>query len=642
MENSSDRWVTPCSDRPGTQPGRYRLLTGKCYVGALARSLSPHFKGSRKMVGTGRTAEIQDLQKNGTTGRNRSRVRRQYRQTHQKTLVEFDDLCIGTWNTQGADWSLVEERHVAKFKCLVEVMREGKMDIMCLTDLHGKMDERAGVDTRFCTCMVEEFLLVQCGRVGFFMSPAVYKVWVGHARCWDRDGRVATMDIQVGGCFLRIGSVYQPPVGGQSKETRQSVLEAVLRVQTETGNEYCTVFGGDWNSHIGREGVDGRQAMLTPSSFGGKQMLRWLGTKDVASKLCVVDHKLVLKRRGTWRHSVGDKWYELDYFLASKAYVGRFSKLGVTAVGESDHAAKTVLFRMAGVPKTGEKHWRKTVRLDKNSFAVTRLKDEETSTAYAQRLESKLQDKVSWGEVAETVREVASEVLGPKVKAGKDPETAEQTQKRKSLHMQARRLFEEARRTEDPVRSKELLKESRAAAKAHRKVLRQIDKEQWNGVCKRLEMADAMGNQLNFWQEMRNIKLWGAPIARAVQFSPEDLRKHFSEIGSCVNDVSEEMLAGIEPIRPICHELDVVPEAEEILRNLCAMRESAPGPDMITVSMLKAGGKLLHEKIVYTVQKMWESEPEDWEQICHEYAVVALFKELSTRWTTTGGFAFCK
>ena len=52
----------------------------------------------------------------------------------QKTIQEYDDLCIGTWNTQGADWSLLDERHVAKFVCLVEVMREEKIDVMCLTE----------------------------------------------------------------------------------------------------------------------------------------------------------------------------------------------------------------------------------------------------------------------------------------------------------------------------------------------------------------------------------------------------------------------------------------------------------------------------------------------------------------------------
>ena len=105
----------------------------------------------------------------------------------------------------------------------------------------------------------------------------------------------------------------------------------------------------------------------------------------------------------------------------------------------------------------------------------------------------------------------------------------EQGQKRKKLHMHARRLFEEARQCEDPTRSKELLKESRKVAREHRKAVRRIEKEQWSGVCKRLEAADAMGHQLGFWQEMRNIKLWGAPRAKAIQFAPEELREHWAE-----------------------------------------------------------------------------------------------------------------
>ena len=86
----------------------------------------------------------------------------------------FDDLRIGTWNTQGADWARTEERHVSKFTCLVDIMRTAEIDVMCLTYLHGRLDERVGVDIRCTTCMVEEFLFVQCGKVGFFMAPAVY------------------------------------------------------------------------------------------------------------------------------------------------------------------------------------------------------------------------------------------------------------------------------------------------------------------------------------------------------------------------------------------------------------------------------------------------------------------------------------
>ena len=111
--------------KTGYQPAEFRLQTGKCFVGALAHSLSPQQTGTRKMVGKSRIAEVQILkgQKN-ESGRNRDRIRRQYRKAHQAELKESEDICVGTWNAQGADWSQTEERHVAKFVCLVEGMRE--------------------------------------------------------------------------------------------------------------------------------------------------------------------------------------------------------------------------------------------------------------------------------------------------------------------------------------------------------------------------------------------------------------------------------------------------------------------------------------------------------------------------------------
>ena len=328
-------------------------------VGALARTLSPQTDRTKEQIknGNGRFAEIQCIngvngQHNGN-GRNRNRIRRQYRKSHQETLKEFDDLCIGTWNTQGADWARTEERHISKFLCLMQVMRDTKVDIMCLTELHGRLDERVGVDTRFMTCMVEQFLLVQCDRAVFFMTPAVYKCWNGSARCWDNDGLVATIDLVIGSCQVRIGSVYMPPLGS-SIGLREKVFEWVEKANVGTGNGKCVIFGGDWNSHIGRDGVEGGQAMLSPSSYGGKQMLDWLRSRKIKGKLNVVDQRLVLRKRGTWRHSSGSNWYELDYFIADVKYIGRFSKLQAFAVGESDHAAKLVRYRMAGVPKAGE------------------------------------------------------------------------------------------------------------------------------------------------------------------------------------------------------------------------------------------------------------------------------------------------
>ena len=60
------------------------------------------------------------------------------------------------------------------------------------------------------------------------------------------------------------------------------------------------------------------------------------------------------------------------------------------------------------------------------------------------------------------------------------------------------------------------------------------------------------------------------------------------------------------------------PEAKEVIENLNQMKESAPGPDEITVKMLRHGGPILRKKVVEIIQRMWDSDPEEWERIMHE------------------------
>eukprot|EP00972_Heterocapsa_arctica_P023003 3382767-Heterocapsa_arctica.AAC.1 len=177
---------------------------------------------------------------------------------------------MGTWNMQGANWSRTEVSHVAKFRCLIHEMRDKQIDVMCVTDLHGQMDERVGVDTRHATCMIEEYVLIQCGRVGFVLHPAVVAGWVGDAIVWDADGRVATIDVTLDGCNMRIGSVYMPVHGTDGEAARRKVLGVVRDAHSGFTLQGCVVFGGDWNGHIGRDGVAGRQAMTKGTTEGGK------------------------------------------------------------------------------------------------------------------------------------------------------------------------------------------------------------------------------------------------------------------------------------------------------------------------------------------------------------------------------------
>ena len=118
--------ITVGRQRPG-QPGRWRLFLGQCDVGALALARSPrHARTRERRERGGFKAKIVDLDVD-KGGRRRSRIRRQYRECHQKVVHKHEDLMVATWNVQGGNWSRTEERHVAKFSCLAEGMREGKI-----------------------------------------------------------------------------------------------------------------------------------------------------------------------------------------------------------------------------------------------------------------------------------------------------------------------------------------------------------------------------------------------------------------------------------------------------------------------------------------------------------------------------------
>ena len=331
----------------GYQPGRWRLVLGQCAVGALARARTPRHDQIREQ-GFRDRARIIDLSVENGNGRVRSRIRRRYRPSHARVISVSEDLTIGTWNMQGANWSMTETWHVSKFRCLVLEMRAKSIDIMCVTDLHGQLDEEVGVDTRHSTCMIDEYVLVQCGRVGFMLHPSVVAGWVGEAVCWDAGGRVATMDITLDGCSLRIGSVYMPVHGTEGEIARWRVLGFVREAHAEFESKGCVIFGGDWNSHIGRDGVAGRQAMSNGSTAGGKLMLNWMA--EPANRcLTNVDHKIPSRSRGTWCHRNTGIWYELDYFVASSEYVGRFGGVSTFAVGESDHASVRLMHAVFSV-----------------------------------------------------------------------------------------------------------------------------------------------------------------------------------------------------------------------------------------------------------------------------------------------------
>ena len=615
------------SPLPGYQPGKWRLNLGYCAVGALALARSPRYAKSKAgSEGGGRKAEIVELA-GSKFGRNRNRVRRQYRECHQAVISKDRDLVIATWNTQGCNWSRTEERHVSKLKCLVEEMRTKKVDIMCLSDLHGQLDDGIGIDSRFTSCMVEEFILIQCGRVGWFLTPAAAKGWDGKTKCWDVGGRIATIEVSFDGCHLRLGAVYMPTgYSAATTEERKLCLEIIAEAGKDVTDGGCAIFGGDWNSHIGRDGVDGRQAMLQGSTAGGKQMLQWL-KKDVPKQLDIADLHIPGRSRGTWGNPQTGVWYELDYFVVSKSYVGRFGGLKTWAIGESDHAARSLRFRLAGIPKEKTPIKKQRFENKPRGFDTSKLNELEYGAKYARAVATHIQGKNTWQEVSQGVCRAAEEVLGRKQRPGADPMSKGDADaiRRAKAHTQS--LFNEARTCGDPVVAKQKLKESRIASREHRALVRRASQKQWDGVIQRLEKADMTNDQTTFWKEMRNLKMYGAPAAQTIRFTPEDLRSHFSKISEQENVAQQSLLDRIATATPVDVDLDRVPDAEEIWGNLKGMKENAPGPDQVTVKMILGGGEAMYNFLVPMIQKCWQTDPNQWEECVHEADVIALPKK---------------
>ena len=144
------------------------------------------------------------------------------------------------------------------------------------------------------------------------LQSIAVKGWNGKAQGWGELGRIATIDLDFDGCWMRVGSVYMPVHIGDGIPQRLQCFKDVQTAGTTDVQDGCVFFGGDWNSHIGRDGVENRYAMVRGSSAGGKQMLKWL-QKDVPKQFVVADHRIPAKFRGTWGSQQRGEWYELIF-----------------------------------------------------------------------------------------------------------------------------------------------------------------------------------------------------------------------------------------------------------------------------------------------------------------------------------------
>ena len=168
-------------------------------------------------------------------------------------------------------------------------------------------------------------------------------------------------------------------------------------------------------------------------------------------------------------------------------------------------------------------------------------------------------------------------------------------------------------------------KEAKAKARGQRRHWRKT----WLlSVVEKLEHAMEVGDMGRFYSGLKElgVTLDEAASGRQVVHTPSELREHFRRIGDAESVVVPEVLSRLPPDRACADYLADLPSDEEIRRVWKKMRESAGGPDEVTINMLRYSGQTLQERFFDLVRRLWQSLG-SWEPSVHAAEVLALFKK---------------
>ena len=199
-----------------------------------------------------------------------------------------------------------------KARELVEVMREGKIEMMCVQETRwkGKSARELG----------EGYKIFYSGGkdgkngVGVILSPALKTKVVDVTRPGDRLVRVKVL---VGGRMLDVVSAYAPQVGRSTAE-KESFFEEFEEMVLSCPQRDTLVVGADMNGHVGR-GREGFRENHGGKGFGvrneeGERLLECCESLDLA----VTNTFFTKKEEHLITYKSGDHQTQIDYILTRR------------------------------------------------------------------------------------------------------------------------------------------------------------------------------------------------------------------------------------------------------------------------------------------------------------------------------------
>ena len=200
--------------------------------------------------------------------------------------------------------------------------------------------------------------------------------------------------------------------------------------------------------------------------------------------------------------------------------------------------------------------------------------------------------------------------------------TQKHTKEVEENRIQLRHKYDAYRRAQGTAAEPRLraeYKEAKAKARGQR---RRWCKTWLLSVVENLEHAMEVGDMGRFYSGLKElgVTLDEAAWGRQVVHTPSELREHFRKIGDAESVVAPDVLSRLPDY------LANMPSDEEIRRVWKKMRESAGGPDEVTINMLRYSGPTLQQRFFDLVRRLWQS-PGSWEPSVHAAVVLALFKK---------------
>ena len=202
---------------------------------------------------------------------------------------------------------------------------------------------------------------------------------------------------------------------------------------------------------------------------------------------------------------------------------------------------------------------------------------------------------------------------------------AKDVEKNRTQLRQQYDAYRRAQGTTAEPRLRAKYKDAKAKARGQRRRWRKT----WLlSVVEKLEHAMEVGDMVRFYSGLKElgVPLDEAASGRQVVHAPSEFREHFRKIGDAESVVAPAVLSRLPPDRACADYLADPPSDGDIRWVWKKMRESARGPDEVTINMLRYSGPTLQERFFHLVRRLWQSLG-NWKPSVHAAEVLALFKK---------------